>query len=137
MPEEDRLIVARATRLLAADDLAELAMQRRLGELPRLDMGAQGPEHPTLALAPIVDDELVHDVGERELDRAHRTVGHDEGALLDPLGLQERRRLVETRGLDDDVGAADAALPILGHDHLLSEIARQRRAERVAAFLSA
>src|SRR4051794_13812614 len=136
MPEEDRLVLAHAPRLGAADDLAELTMQRRLGELPRLDMGAQGSEHAALALSPIVDDQLVHDVGQRQLDRAHRAVRDDETALLDPFGLQERRWLLEARGLDDDIGVAQAALPILGHDHRLAEVARQRRGEGVATLLA-
>src|SRR5260221_9459241 len=51
MPEQDGLVVARPPRLGTADDLAELAMQRRLGQFSRLDMGTQATEHAALALA--------------------------------------------------------------------------------------
>ena len=122
--------LALAARLQAGDDLAELGMQRLLGELAGLDMRAQAAELAALALAPIVDHELGHDVRQRQLDRAHRAVGHDEGARLDPRRLQAAASgSVEARGLDDDVGALDAGLPILGRDDGLAEIAPAVRAK--------
>ena len=69
-----------AAGLEAGDDLAQLGVQRRLGQLAGVDVRAQRPERTALALAPVVDDDLRHDVGERQLDRAHRAVGHDERA---------------------------------------------------------
>ena len=108
VPEQDGLVVALAAGLHAGDDLAELGMQRLLAQLAGLDMGAQRAELAALALAPIVDHDLGHDVGQRQLHRAHRAVGHDEGAGLDPFGLEQRLRLRQARGLDDDVGALDA-----------------------------
>ena len=64
----------------AGDDLAELGVQVVLRVRRSLSTcGAQRAERQALAaLAPVVDDHLVHDVGQRELDRAHRAVGHDE-----------------------------------------------------------
>ena len=59
MPEQDGLVVALAAGLQAGDDLAELGMQGRLRQLARVDMRAQRAELAALALAPIVDDELV------------------------------------------------------------------------------
>ena len=85
-------------------------------ELAGLDVGAQRAERPRRALAPVVDHQLVHDVGQRQLDRAHRAVGHDQRAGLDPLGAQQRLRALEPRGLDHDVGAAHARLPVVGDD---------------------
>ncbi len=70
--------LALAAGLEAGDDLAQLGVQRRLGQLAGVDVRPQRAERPALALAPVVDDDLGHDVGERELDRAHRAVGHDE-----------------------------------------------------------
>ena len=112
---QNRMVSSSRSRpgLRPGDDLADLGVQRRLRELARLDVRAQRAELAGFALAPIVDDHLGHDVGERELDRAHRAVGHDQRARLDPCGLQHRRRLGEPRGLDDDVGALDAGAPVL------------------------
>ena len=110
------------------DDLAQLGVQRRSPTACPRRRARAARRTARLALAPVVDDELVHDVGERELDRAHRAVGHDERAALDPLRPQQRRGLRQARGLDDDVGAAHARLPIVGRDHRLAEIARQPRA---------
>ena len=96
------------------------------------------PYGPGFRLAPVVHDDLVHDVGERELDGAHRAVGNDAGALLDPRRLQLRLGLFEPRRLDDDVGAAHARLPVLGDDDVRAgQVGTQARAERVAAFLPA
>ena len=58
MPEQDRLVVALAARLVAGRDLAELGMKRRLAQPAALDMGAQRAELAGLALAPVVDDDL-------------------------------------------------------------------------------
>ena len=125
MPKEVRLVLALTSGLPADNNLGQLGMQRLLRELAGLDMRAQRTELAGAALAPIVHHDLGHDVGEVELDRAHGAVGHDERARLDPLGLEQRRRLLKTRGLDDDVGAADAALPILGGGDRLAEVSRE------------
>src|SRR4029453_17434933 len=87
MPEEDGFVVALAAGPEAGDDLAHLGMQGLLRQLAGVDMRAQAAERAALALAPIVDDELVGDVGQGQLDGAHRAVGHDEAGGLDPLGL--------------------------------------------------
>ena len=89
---QNRLVSASlcAARLQAGDDLAHFGVQGRLRQLARLDMRAQAAELAALALAPIVDDELGHDVGQRQLDRAHGAVGHHQRAGLDPGGLQQR-----------------------------------------------
>ena len=110
---QNRIVSSSRSRpgLAAGHDLPELGVQRLLRQLARLDMGAQRAERAAAALAPVVDDELVHDVRERELDRAHRPVGHDQRAGLDPLGAQQRLGLLEARRLDHDVGAAHDRLP--------------------------
>src|SRR6185437_14295595 len=59
VPEEDRLVLALAPGLPPGDDLAELGMEARLGQLARLDMGAQRPQRPLPALPPIIDHHLV------------------------------------------------------------------------------
>ena len=114
---QNRIVSSSLSRpgLPPGDDLAELGVQRLLGELARLDVGAQRAERPAAALAPVVDDELVHDVGQRELDGAHRAVGHHQRAGLDPLGPQQRLGPLEPRGLDHDVGAAHDGLPVVAH----------------------
>ena len=97
-------------------------------------MRAQGAERARLRLAPVVHHHLVHDVGERELDRAHRAVGDDAGTRLDPLGLQQRLGLHESRGFDDDVGTAHAGLPVVGGHDLHAEIVFEPRLKGGAAF---
>src|SRR5579862_9929370 len=98
-------------------------------------MLAKCAERQSLAtLRPVVDDDLVHDVGERELDGAHRSVGDDERAFSYPGRLQQRLRLAQTRSLDDDVGAFDAGSPIVGHHDAPPEIALEALRERAPAF---
>ena len=106
------------------------------GQLPCVDVRAQRAERQALpALAPVVDDDLVHDVGQRELDRAHRAVGDDQRAVLDPCGLAAAasasgRRDASTtmsapRTHDSQSSVATTGLP-------RSRASRSR--ERVAAF---
>ena len=64
----------------AGDDFAQLRMERRRRQLACIDVRAEAAELTGPALAPVVDDDLVHDVGERKLDGAHRAVGYDERA---------------------------------------------------------
>src|ERR1700730_9515804 len=137
MPEQIALGIVLPARLEAGDDLSELRMQRRLGQFAGFDMRAQASELAAFALPPVIDDELCHDIRQRQLDRAHCSIGYHEGAPLDPFGLQERRRLVEAWRLDHDVGAFDTSLPVFRRDHLLAEITAQPFGEAVAAFLSA
>ena len=121
--------------LQPGDDLAELGMEIRLGQLVRIDMPAQRPEgQPLAALPPIIHHHLVHDVGEGELDGAHGAVGHDEGAGLDPFGLEQRLGGGQARGLHHDIRPAHAALPIRGHLHLLAEIGREALGEGIPAL---
>ncbi len=134
MPEQDPLLVGFASGTLADDDLRQLPVQRPLGEAPLVDMRAKRAELPGSALAPVVDHHLVHHVGERQLDRAHRSVGDDERAGLDPARPEERLRALEARRLDHDVGAAQALLPALGHAHRLAEVLLQTARERFAAL---
>lgn len=72
--------------------------------------------------------------GDRYFDRAHRAVGQDQRATLDPLGLQQRLRFRQPRGLDDDVGALDATLPIGHRLDRLAEIGGEPGGKAVAAF---
>src|SRR5579883_1914861 len=137
MPQQIGLRLALPTRPQSGNDLPELRMERRFGQLAGLYMGAQAAELAALALAPIVNDELDHDVGQRQLDGAHRPVRHDKGARLDPRRLQERRRLGEARGLDDDVSALDASLPILCGNHGLAEFLAQPFRKTATTFLAA
>ncbi len=127
VPEQDGFVVALAARLQAGDDLAELGVQRLFAELAGFDVGAQRAELAALALAPIVDHQLGHDVGERQLHRAHGAVGHDERAVLDPVGLEQRLGLHQARGFDHDVGALDRVFPIVERRDRLAEVARQLR----------
>ena len=137
VPEQDGFVVALTAGLQAGDDLAQFGVQRLLAELAGFDMGAQGAELASFALAPIVHHHLGHDVGERQLDRAHGAVGHDERALLDPVGLEQRLGLHQARGFDHDVGALDRVFPVVEGAHGLAEIARQLGGEFVAALLAA
>ena len=92
MPEQDGFVVALATRLAADDDLAQLGVERRGRQLAGVDMRAQAAELSALALAPVVDHDLVHDVGQRQFDGAHRAVGNDQRARLDPVGHETAAR---------------------------------------------
>src|SRR5437773_1230709 len=64
VPKEDGLVVALAPGLEAADDLAELGVQRLAGELSGIDVLAERSERAGADLAPIVDDQLIHNVSE-------------------------------------------------------------------------
>ena len=123
MPEQVRFIVVGAPRLQPCNDLAKLAVERLQSHLALVDMPAKRAEGATrLALTPVVDDDLVHDVGEIELKRAHRPVRNHEGALLHPARLEQRRRLGEAARLHHDVGALQAIFPVVRHDNLLAEV---------------
>jgi hypothetical protein len=60
VPEQDPLVVVLATGPRAGDDVAQLARDRRLGDQARVDVRAQRPEAAAAALAPVVDEDLVH-----------------------------------------------------------------------------
>ena len=64
VPQQNGLAVALAPWLASRDDFTQFRMQRALGQFPRFHMRAQASELSRLALPPIVDDHLVHDVGE-------------------------------------------------------------------------
>ena len=81
-----------------------------LGDEPCSTWARSAPKRPRLALAPVVDEHLVHDVGQRQLHRAHRAVGDDERGGRDPLRAQDRLGRGQARGLDHDVGAAHRLL---------------------------
>jgi hypothetical protein len=134
MPEQDGLVVALAPRPEPGDDLAELGVEAALVQLAALEHRPQRAEAPRARLAEIVHQELVGDVRHADVDRAHRAVGHDERALRDPFRAQQRPWLDEARGLDHDVGAAHAALPVLRHHHALAEVALEPRGEGLAAL---
>src|SRR6266702_7754223 len=82
MPEQIGLGGALPPRLETGEDLPELRMQRRLGQLPCLDVGSQTAEPATLALAPIVDNRFRRSIRQRQLDRAHRAVGITKALCL-------------------------------------------------------
>jgi hypothetical protein len=135
MPQQDGLVVALPSGPLAGHDLSELGVQIAFVQAARVDMLAERSERQSLAaLAPIVDHHLVHDVGERELDRAHGAVGHNQRARLDPGGHQHRLRGRQARGLDHDVGVAHAGLPAVDRAHRLGEVPRQGGGKTVAAL---
>src|SRR5271169_4212335 len=67
MPEQVGLGVVLPPRLETGDDLTKFRVQRLLRQLSGLDMGAQAAELAALALAPVVDNQFCHDVGERQL----------------------------------------------------------------------
>ena len=129
VPEEDRLVVALSSGLLAGDDLPELGVQVFLAQEALVDVCSEAAEPSLPALTPVVDDDLVHDRRERELDGAHRPVRHDESTGLDPVGAEERRRLGEPSRLDDDVRALDYLLPGFDHAHRLAERLLESRSE--------
>ena len=133
---QNRMVSSSRSRpgLTPGDDLADLAVQGRLGQLALLDMGAQRAELSGLALPPVVHDHLGHDIGQRQLDRAHGPVRNDQRARLDPGGLQHRRWRRQARRFDHDIGALDTGAPILGRPHGFAEIAGEARGEGVAAF---
>src|SRR3546814_11741022 len=93
LPEQDGLVGALAARLLPGHDLAELAVQRRLRQLARLDVGAQRAQLAALALAPFVDHQLVHRHGQRPLHLAHRALRDHYAAGPYPAGLLMRTRV--------------------------------------------
>src|SRR5216683_1421697 len=137
MPEQIRLRVTFAAGLQTGDDLSKLGMERLFGQFTGLNMGSQTAELAALALIPVVDYELRHDVGQRQFDRTHGSVRDYECALLDPAGLQQRRRFEQTRRFHHDVRVPDAALPIAGRHHGLAEILAQPLRKGVAALLAA
>ena len=111
VPEENPLVVALAARLRPDDDLGQLGVERRLAEQPRAYVWTQRAEGiVALALAPVVDHDLVHGVEHVQLEDALRPVRHEQGACIEPRRAQERRRLGEPGRLDDDVGADDCLL---------------------------
>src|SRR5262245_57450402 len=58
VPEQDRLVVALASRLQPGDDLAELGVECRFGQLAGLDVCTEAAELAGTALSPVVDDDL-------------------------------------------------------------------------------
>src|SRR5258708_27445499 len=117
--------------------MSELRMQRRLGQLSCLDVCAKAAELAVLALPPVVDHQFRDDVGQRQLNRVHRSVGDYKGPLLYPFRFQKRRRFIEPGSLDYDVGALDTGFPIFGSNDLLAEILAQALGKTVATFLAA
>src|SRR4029077_20523306 len=99
MPEQVGLGVPFAARLEAGDDLSELRMQRRRGQLSCLDVCAKAAELAVLALPPVVDHQFRHYIGQRQLDPPHLSVGYDEGPLPYPFRFQQRRRFIEPGSL--------------------------------------
>src|SRR6266702_4614800 len=100
MPKQIGFNVTFATWLETGHDLPELCVQGRFGEFACLNVSAEAAKLAALTLSPIIDDQFCHDIGERQLDRAHRAIRHDKRALLDPLGLWQWRWPVEPRRLD-------------------------------------
>jgi hypothetical protein len=104
--KENPLVVGLPTGPIANDDLAELGVKRLLAEPAGIDVCARSaPKLPEPALTPVVDDDLVHNVRERELDGAHRPVRDHETARLDPAGQQVRLGPLEPRCLHHHVRA--------------------------------
>ena len=138
MPEKNGLVIAFTAGTKARHDLPELGVQILLGELVRLHMGPQrAVGKPLAALPPVVHHDLVHDVGERELHRAHGAVGNHEGALLYPFRLQHGTGGGQPCRLHHDVRALHAGLPVVHHANGLSEIFGKSSAEGLATFRTA
>ena len=122
----------------AGHDLAELGVQRLARQHARVHVRAQRAEPARRGTGPSRRRRPCRRCRQRELDGAHRPVGHDERAAADPLGAQQRLGLLEPRRLDDDVGAAHARLPVVGHDDRRAEVGgaaarRTRRGSRAGA----
>jgi len=96
MPEEDPLVVRLASGPVTDDDLTELRVQVPRMKPTGVDVLPQRAERAGPRLAPVVDDDLVHHVGERQLDGAHGSVRDHETARLDPLRPQQRLGALET-----------------------------------------
>src|SRR3954452_20501601 len=137
MPEQDPLVIRLAAGTLADDDLAELRMERVFFEPAAIDVRAQRAERSRTALPPVVDDDLVHHIGERDLDRTHRSVRDDEAAGLDPPRLEVRLGAFEARRLHHHVGSAQATLPALGGPHRLSQVCLEPLRELLSALAPA
>src|SRR5262249_43402725 len=135
MPEEDPLVVALAPGLQACNDLGELTVQRGRAEKLRPDVRSQRSEAIVLsALAPVVDEHLVHASEDVERERAHRPVRHQQPAAVEPRRAQDRLRRGQTRRLDDDVGAFDRFADGLDDAHRLAERTLELRAERASGL---
>jgi histidine ammonia-lyase len=98
---------------------------------------AQRAELSGTALPPVIDDDLVHHIGERELDSAHRSVRDDEAARFDPTRLEVRLGALEAGRLDHHVCAAEAILPALGDPDRLSQVSLEPLRELLAALAPA
>ena len=123
VPEQDPLVVALASRLPSDDDVRQLAMEGLLGQQARANVGPQRAEGiVALALSPVVDDHLVDALEQVELEDAHRAVGDEERARLEPCCLEQRLRLSEPRRLDHDVGADDCLLDRVDRTYRLAEL---------------
>jgi len=90
VPEQDALVGSLPAGPVAAHDLAELRVQPLGGQPARVDVRAQRPQRAGVGLAPVVDHDLLHRVGQVELDRADGSVGNDQRPRADPGRAQER-----------------------------------------------
>ena len=64
--------------------ISEFAMYVFARDAAAVDMPPQAAERTDQALTPVVDHDLVHDIGNVVLDRAHRAIGYDQRARPDP-----------------------------------------------------
>src|SRR5206468_2193128 len=113
MPAQDRFAIILAAGLLAGDDFRELAMDARLADEARIDMRPERAELAGAKLAEIIDDDLVHDRGHGEFERAHRAIGDHAGALFYPRRLEYLFARVMRPGRDDEASRFKPALPVL------------------------
>src|SRR5688500_3479279 len=122
MPKQDRLVISLATGLSADYNLGQFGMDVFLAQDSPIDMGPEGAEFAGAKLAEIVDDDFVHDGGQRQFQRAHRAIGNHQSAALDKVPLEMLDRDFEARCLDHDVSACKTAAPIGRHDDLLVQV---------------
>ena len=110
---------------------ARRAACRRVSR-PASTCARSAPNGGPCALAPVVDHDLVHDVGAA---RARRRSSSRRGRRSAPGSIQAVRSSgsgsLEARGLDDDVGAAHARLPVVGRR--ATGLPRSRAAARRSA----
>ena len=138
MPEKDPFLIVFAPGLLARNDLTQLRVQRLLRQLARADVRAETAELAAFfALPPIVDDDLIHYIGQRDLIGTDGTVGNDKVARTHPCGPEQGLRLHQAGRLDHNIGALKTLLAVFCNGDLLVQAVLQPLGKCIHGFLAA